>query len=216
MQVGVLEDEVVRLEPLRLEHVGPLLTAATEDRATFGLAPVPGDRAGMQAYVEAALDDARARRAAPFAIVRKDRGVVAGATRLMNLEWWTWPRGPILVVGEPRRRDAGDPPDVAEIGHVWLAASAQRTAINTAACVLLMRHAFETWVVHRLVLKTDARNQRSRDAIGRLGGVFEGVLRAHQPAADGIIRDTAMFSITRTEWPAVQARLGLVPGGGPA
>jgi RimJ/RimL family protein N-acetyltransferase len=72
---------------------------------------------------------------------------------------------------------------------------------------MMMHHAFEVWRVHRLVLKTDARNERSRAAILRLGGHFEGVLRAHLPAADGRVRDTAMFSIIEAEWPEVRARL---------
>ena len=113
----------------------------------------------------------------------------------MNLEWWSWPAGPIHVAGEPRRADAGEPPDVAEIGHAWLEAAAQRTAVNTAACLLLMIHAFDAWRVHRLVLKTDERNLRSRAAIERLGGRFEGILRAHLPAADGTIRNTALYAI---------------------
>ena len=78
---------------------------------------------------------------------------------------------------------------------------------STAACVLLMTHAFESWRVHRLTLKTDARNLRSRAAILRLGGQFEGILRAHLPAADGQIRDTAMFSVVRSEWPGLKPRL---------
>ncbi|MDB4933280.1 MAG: acetyltransferase, ribosomal protein N-acetylase [Labilithrix sp.] len=200
-----LEDAHVRLEPLSTDHVDALTHAANEDRSTYDLAPVPRDQTAMRAYVDAALAD---RAAIPFAIVAKAPAErVVGSMRFMNLEWWTWPAGPVRAEGEPRRRDAGDPPDVVEIGHVWLARSAQRTVVNSAACLLLMRHAFEAWRVNRLVLKTDARNERSRAAIHRVGGVFEGILRQHQPAADGIVRDTAMFSITRAEWPAVERRL---------
>jgi RimJ/RimL family protein N-acetyltransferase len=208
MRAPVMQNDSVRLEPLGIEHVEPLLAAATEDRSTFELAPVPGNREDMQAYVEAALEDARAERAVPYAIARKSaKGTIVGSARLMSLEWWRWPIGPIHVEGEPRRAEDGDPPDAAEIGHVWLARSAQRTDVNTASCLLLMRHAFEVWKVHRLVMKTDARNMRSREAIARLGGTFEGILRSHQPAADGIIRDTAMFSILPRDWPAIRDRL---------
>jgi len=133
----------------------------------------------------------------PFAIAHA--GAIVGSVRLMSLEWWSWPPGP-TPAGEPRRAAAGDPPDVCEIGAAWLAPHAQRTAVNTHACQLMMTHAFEVWRVHRLVLKTDARNARSRAAIERLGGHFEGILRQHMPAADGQIRDTAMFSITAAEW----------------
>lgn len=208
---ALLEDAMVRLEPLTHAHVDGLTAAATEDRATYDLAPVPRDRAGMAAYVDAALADHAAGRAVPYAIVRKgdpaggDR--IVGSSRLMNLEWWTWPPGEVRVAGDPRRASEGDGPDAAEIGHAWLAPSAQRTGVNTAACLLLMRHAFGAWNVHRLVLKTDARNARSRNAILRLGARFEGILRQHLPAADGVVRDTAMFSIIRGEWPEIEARL---------
>ena len=213
--VGTLENADVRLEPLSLAHVASLAAASAEDPDLYALAPVPTDEVGMRAYVEAALADAAAGRAVPFAIVRKrvpdaggaDAGQVVGSTRFMNLEWWAWPPRPIRVSGEPRRAAAGDPPDVVEIGHAWLAASALRTNANTAACLLLMAHAFEVWRVHRLTLKTDARNARSRAAIERLGGRFEGVLRAHLPAADGIVRDTAMFSLLPAEWPNAKMRL---------
>jgi RimJ/RimL family protein N-acetyltransferase len=117
------------------------------------------------------------------------------------------------VAGEPRRAAAGDPPDVAELGSGWLEPAAQRTAVFTATSLLLLGHAFETWRVHRLVVKTDVRNTRSRAAIERLGGRFEGVLRAHLPAADGVVRDTAMYSILPAEWPAVRIRLESALGG---
>jgi RimJ/RimL family protein N-acetyltransferase len=203
------ESRHVRLEPLAYGHVPALVRAATADRATFGLAPVPRDRAEMDAYVAAALADEQANRALPFAIVRLDRGAaeVVGSIRLMNLEWWSWPAGPIHVAGEPRRAAAGDPPDVAELGHGWLEPSAQRTAVFTATSLLLLGHAFDTWRVHRLVLKTDERNLRSRAAIERLGGRFEGILRAHLPAADGVVRDTAMYSILPGDWQGVRKRL---------
>jgi RimJ/RimL family protein N-acetyltransferase len=94
-----------------------------------------------------------------------------------------------------------------EIGGTWLAPSAQRTAINTEAKLLMLTHAFETWRVHRVSLKTDARNARSRAAILRLGARFDGVVRATRVAADHAIRDDAMYSILDAEWPAVKAAL---------
>jgi RimJ/RimL family protein N-acetyltransferase len=226
----------VRLEPLAHEHVDALVRAATADRTTFGLAPVPRDRAEMVDYISAALADEQARRALPFTIVdltapraeassarRSEHGgpgnplrvsgQIVGSIRLMSLEWWSWPPGPISVAGEPRRAAAGDPPDVAELGHGWLVPSAQRTAVFTATSLLLLGHAFETWRVHRLVLKTDARNARSRAAIERIGAPFEGILRAHLPAADGVVRDTAMYSLLPAEWPGVRKRLESALGG---
>jgi RimJ/RimL family protein N-acetyltransferase len=200
----------VRLDPLSLDHVDALVEAAA-DRGTFDLAPVPRDRREMVDYVERALVDERQGRARTFTVVAP-RGQVVGSIRLMNLEWWSWPPGPVRVAGEPRRFELGDPPDAAEIGHAWLAPSAQRTAINTAACLLLMTHCFEVWRVHRLVLKTDERNARSRAAIARLGGHLEGILRAHLPAADGLIRNTALFSIVPEQWASIRNRLERVLG----
>ena len=218
LATGALENDFVRLEPLGPGHVGELAAAAQEDPGLYGLAPVPGDAEGMQAYVRAALADAAALRAVPYAIVRKARGGdrsargdrIAGSVRFMSLEWWTWPDRPsfpIRVAGEPRQAQAGHPPDVVEIGHAWLAASAVRTAVNTAACLLMLAHAFEVWRVHRVTLKTDARNARSRAAIDRIGARFEGILRSHLPAADGIVRDTAMYSLLPGEWPETKQRL---------
>lgn len=102
-------------------------------------------------------------------------------------------------------------PFAVEVGGTWLAASAQRTAVNTEAKLLLLAHAFDTWGVVRVDLKTDARNERSRAAIERLGARFEGVLRRWQPSQvageeDGY-RDSAIYSVLDTEWPSVRANL---------
>lgn len=202
--VGELALGKVRLLPLSKEHVDALTKAATGDRSTFDLAPIPRDRAEMERYVDRALAEHASFKSVPFAV--EHRGEIVGHYRLMSLEWWTWPDGPIHVEGEPRF-PGSHPPDVAEIGHAWITPAAQRTAVNSTVCFLLMRQAFEEWKVHRLVLKTDARNERSRNAITRLGGKLEGILRAHTPAADGTIRDVAMFSILPSEWPAVKTRL---------
>lgn len=204
IRVGELANADVRLAPMALEHVEALTVAATADRSTFELAPVPRDRSEMTAYVERALAEQEANLSVPF--VAFQAGAVVGSYRLMSLEWWRWPDGAIRAEGEPRL-PGKDPPDVAEIGHAWLTPPAQRTRFNTAACHLLMRHAFEIWNVHRLVLKTDARNERSRNAIARLGGQLEGILRSHSPAADGVVRNTALFSVLPAEWLDVRMRL---------
>ncbi|HYM66201.1 MAG TPA: GNAT family protein, partial [Patescibacteria group bacterium] len=136
----------------------------------------------------------------PFATVDRASGRVAGSTRFLNIEFWTWPP-------DNRHQRGPERPDAVEIGATWLAASAQRTPINTEAKLLMLTHAFDHWRVHRVSLMTDARNQRSRQAILRLGAGFDGVLRAARPASDGAIRDTAAFSILEAEWPAVRANL---------
>jgi RimJ/RimL family protein N-acetyltransferase len=127
-------------------------------------------------------------------------GRVVGSTRYLNVEFWAWP------AGNPLQRGAGLP-DVVEIGATWLAPAAQRTPINTEAKLLMLTHAFEVWRVHRVSLMTDARNMRSRTAILRLGAKVDGVIRAARVAVDGVIRDTAAFSIVESEWPSVKAGL---------
>lgn len=192
-----LSGELVRLEPLSLAHLPDLLRAAGGERATFALTQVPEGEPALRRYIEAAREQAERGAQLPFATVDARHGVAVGSTRFLNLERWAWPDG------RPPRPE----PDAAEIGSTWLAAAAQRSGINTEAKLLMLTHAFEGWGVRRLQLKTDARNARSRRAIERLGARFEGILRAHMPAVDGGVRDTAMYSVTAEEWPAVRAHL---------
>jgi len=195
----VLDGQYVRLEPLAAEHVPALVTAAAESRATYGFSWVPDGEGPMVAYVEEALAARAAGDELPFATVRRADGRVVGTTRFSDTAPWSWP------AGSPFQRH--DRPDVAEIGHTWLAASAQRTGVNTEAKALMLRHAFEVWEVHVVRLRSDCRNARSRAAIERLGARFEGVRRADRPGADGTVRDSAFYSISRAEWPAVRERL---------
>jgi len=106
------------------------------------------------------------------------------------------------------RNGAPEPlPDACEIGYTWLNRSAIRTGANTEAKLLMLTYAFEGWGVLRVCFHTDARNQRSRAALERIGGKFEGVLRAHRMAADFIPRDSVRYSIVAAEWPDVKQRL---------
>jgi N-acetyltransferase len=194
-----LEGKIVRLVPLQLVHAGALLAAAGEDRSTYGFTVVPADAAQMRAYIQQGLDQADRGESMPFATVDARTGRVVGTTWYLNLQRW---HGAF----EPAPSKAS-PPSVLEIGSTWLAASAQRTAINTEAKLLMLRQAFEVWKVLRVTLKTDVRNMKSRAAILRLGAKEDGVLRAWQLAADGGPRDTAFYSILLSEWPAVRARL---------
>jgi RimJ/RimL family protein N-acetyltransferase len=189
----------VRLEPLTLDHVPALVAAASESRATYLYSIVPDGEDAMRAYVNAALEARAAGEHLPFATVRAMDGHVVGTTRFSDLTPWTWP------TGSANQRHGR--PDVAEIGHTWLAASAQRTEANTEAKSLMLHHAFDVWEVHLVRLRTDRRNARSRAAIERLGARFEGVLRADRPGVDGTVRDSAFYSITRDEWPSVRDRL---------
>jgi RimJ/RimL family protein N-acetyltransferase len=126
-------------------------------------------------------------------------GSVIGSTRFWNLERWAWPPEHPL-----RNRST---PDACEIGYTWLAPSAVRTGANTEAKLLMLSHAFEVWEVLRVCFHTDARNQRSQAALQRIGGQFEGILRAHRLAADLIPRDSARYSIVAAEWPTVKQHL---------
>jgi RimJ/RimL family protein N-acetyltransferase len=191
----------VVLEPLRLEHVGGLVAAASGDRSTYGFTEVPDGEAAMATYVEDLVADQAEGFALPFAIRLAVTGPVVGSTRLFDLASWPHPatrRGGVAP---------GATPDVAEIGGTWLAASVQRSSVNTTCKRLLLGHAFDTWGVERVCLQTDSRNERSRAAIERIGARFEGIRRAHKRATDGTARDSAFFSILRSEWPEVRARL---------
>jgi RimJ/RimL family protein N-acetyltransferase len=194
-----LEGHRVRLEPLSLAHADALALAAAESRATYGLTEVPTGAANMARYIESALADAARGFAIPLATFDQQSQRVVGSTRFGNIEHWTWPQAPAPPVPKG--------PDAVEIGWTWLAQSAQRTHVNTEAKLLMLTHAFDVWAVRRVTLKTDARNARSRANIERVGGRLDGILRAHSPAWDGGVRDTAIYSILPAEWPAARERL---------
>lgn len=186
-----LRGDLVRLEPLTEEHVPGLALAAEEDRSAYGYTMVPR-AAETAAYVTAQL----ARDGVtPFAQVRVADGTPAGCT----------------AYSHPRAWPGRDGLSAVEVGGTWLAASAQRTGINTEAKLLLLAHAFETLHVARVDFRTDARNLRSRQAIERLGARFEGVLRnwgpSWVPGEEGMLRDSAVFSVIAAEWPQVKSAL---------
>ncbi|MGE7387819.1 GNAT family N-acetyltransferase [Streptomyces sp. NPDC004126] len=198
-----LHGRLVRLEPMAPAHAEGLLAAATEDRATFGYTYVPADAAAVERYIERARLDGEAHLAVTYTIVRAQDGRVAGTSRLRDLEHWhagVWPP-------RPGRANPDTIPDAGAIGSTWLAPWAQRTGINTETKYLLLSMAFDQWNVHRISLHADARNTRSRTAIERLGAAFEGIRRAHFLAADGGIRDSALYSITRDDWSHVREQL---------
>lgn len=144
----------------------------------------------MRKYIETAWKEKRKGVSLPFATVEQSSGTIVGSTRFGNID-------------RHNRR--------AEIGWTWINPRWQRTAINTEAKFLMLRHAFEVWKCVRVELKTDVLNEKSRAAILRLGAKQEGVLRRHQITDAGRFRDTVYFSIIDTEWKAVkkilQARL---------
>ena len=189
----------VRLEPLQSRHAPGLAAAAAADPELYRMTRVPFSEDAARQYVAAAAAARDAGTAAPFAVVRLADETVIGSTRLFDLEQWAWPEG------HPRHGHQG--PDTCEIGHTWLAASAIRTGVNTEMKRLMLTLAFETWEVQSVCFHTDARNERSRQALARIGARYEGTLRSHRLAADGRPRDSARFAITAADWPAVRAHL---------
>jgi RimJ/RimL family protein N-acetyltransferase len=197
----------VQLEPLAVGHIPGVAAAAAEDRSSFTFSEVPNGLEEVTRYVSHNIDLARSGRQVPFAVRVLATDRIVGATRFMDLEVFGWP--PPWPPGVTRGPAPSDdtPPSVAEIGGTWYAASAQRTVVNTECKLLLLSYAFDTWGVLRVTLKTDARNERSRTAILRIGARFEGIRRVHAPAVDGGVRDTAYYSIVAREWPEVHAHL---------
>ena len=195
----VLLGKHVRLEPLEHRHVDGLVAAAGDDAELYQWSPVPCGKDAATNYVDTALAWRDAGSAVPFAIVRVSDSVVLGSTRFWNIERWAWPQA-----HPSHGRSAAD---ACEIGYTWLTCSATRTAANTESKLLMLTHAFEVWQVLRVCFHTDARNQRSRAALERIGGQCEGILRAHRLAADYIPRDSVRYSILASEWAGVKERL---------
>ena len=181
-----LEGHGVRLEPLSPEHEAGLREAAADGELwTLRITSVPEpERTG--AYIDAALQGQAAGTMLPFAVRDQASGRIVGSTRYHDI---------VAAI------------DRVEIGYTWYAASMQRTHVNTACKLLLMTHAFETLGCQVVGWRTDIENHRSQRAIERLGARRDGVLRHHALRRDGTVRDTVMYSLLRSEWPAVRERL---------
>jgi N-acetyltransferase len=193
-EVPVLEGSRVRLEHLSWRHAANLAAAAEEDRSSYGFTWVPAVDE-VDEYLRARLGRVESGTMVAWAQIRVADGRAVGCTAYWDPRYWP---------GDTRLC-------AVEIGHTWLAASAQGTGINTESKLLLLRHAFEVWELARVDLKTDARNLRSRRAIEGLGARFEGVLRNWSPSwvpgERGQLRDSAMFSIIAPEWPSCREHL---------
>jgi RimJ/RimL family protein N-acetyltransferase len=201
VDVGPLIGKQVRLEPLRHDHVPGLVAAAADGGELYRWSPVPQDEAQIRRYVETAVAARDSEAAVPFAVLRAQDDVVIGSTRFFDLGYWAWPDGSAGSLGH------GSGPDTCEIGYTWLSRHAIRTGANTEMKRLMLTYAFDTWQVRSVCLHTDARNQRSRDAMRRIGARFEGILRAHRLGADLAPRDSVRFSVTAADWPEVRLRL---------
>jgi N-acetyltransferase len=186
IELITLEGQWVRLEPLSRAHAGDLAIVSGEAEIWRYMPAELIRIEQLHAWIDDALEQQAAGAIVPFAIVERASGRAIGGTRYLNI----------------MRKDRG-----IEIGWTWLARRAWRTAVNTECKYLLLRHAFETLGCIRVQLKTDRRNERSRRAIERIGGQFEGILRQHMILRDGTYRDSAFYSIIDSEWPAVKERL---------
>ena len=184
----MLEGAVVRLEAIRLEHADLFWEVAKDDlEEIFRWIPysmrTPEDFCRL---VHQTLDEQQRGESVAFATVEKSSQRVIGSTRFMNID-------------RANRR--------VEIGSTWIAPAWQRTAVNTEAKYLMLRHAFEVWECIRVELKTDALNQKSRNAILRIGAKEEGTLRRHVITWTGRVRDSVYFSILDYEWPEMKRKL---------
>jgi N-acetyltransferase len=181
-----LEGAQVRLEPLAKTHLAGLAEVGLDEELWRWIPTAVRTKEEMAAYIETALNEQEHGVSLPFAIVEKATRRAIGSTRYGNID-------------RMHHR--------AEIGWTWVARGWQRTAINTEAKYLLLRHAFETLGCMRVELKTDSLNERSRAAILRIGAREEGIFRNHMITESGRLRHTVYFSIIDSEWPAVKARL---------
>lgn len=179
---------VVRLEPVRQDHAEFFWEVAKNDlEDIFRWIPYSmKTRADFQRLIDKAFEEQERGESVVFATVEQNSGHVIGSTRFMNID-------------RVNRR--------VEIGSTWIATAWQRTAVNTEAKYLMLRHAFEVWRCMRVELKTDALNQKSRNAILRIGAKEEGTLRRHLLTCSGRVRDTVYFSILDDEWPEVKKKL---------
>lgn len=181
-----LEGRYVRLEPLTAEHIAALAEIGLDEDLWKWIPNPVRTLEEMSAYVRTALDERANGSALPFTLIDKASGRAIGSTRYANIE-------------RIHHR--------LEIGWTWVARQWQRSAINTEAKYLLLRHAFETLRCIRVELKTDSLNERSRAAILRIGAREEGTFRNHMITASGRIRHSVYFSVLDSEWPEVKTRL---------
>ena len=181
-----LEGEHVRLIPMEAEHREAMLQAASDGRLwELWYTTVPSEES-IDEYIRNTLDKRTSGIEYPFVVVHKATGAIIGSTRYYNIE--------------PHNRRL-------EIGYTWYAKSYQRSAVNTECKYLLLNYAFEQLNCIAVQFMTHERNERSRNAILRLGAKQDGILRNHRILQDGSIRNSVVYSITADEWPEIKTRL---------
>ena len=182
----VLEGRHVRLEPMEAAHAQELAQAVRDGelwKLWYTSVPRPET---IDEHVTLMLKRREQRTFLPFVVRLRETGEVVGQTTFCNVD-------------HDNRR--------VEIGYTWYSQRVQRTAVNTEAKYLLLGHAFDAWQCIAVEFRTNWFNERSRAAIARLGAKQDGVLRNHQRLPDGSFRDTVVFSIIQSEWPAVKNNL---------
>ncbi len=186
IELLTLNGNFIRLEPLKIEHLDALCEVGLfEDIWRWSPTQIDSQE-GMRNYIETALDEQFRSVSLPFVIIEKSSNKIVGSTRFGNI----------------------DPKNLrTEIGWTWINPQWQRTYINTEAKLLMLTHAFETWNCIRVELKTDALNEKSRNAILRLGAKQEGIFRRHIICQSGRLRDSVYFSILDNEWQNVKEHL---------
>jgi RimJ/RimL family protein N-acetyltransferase len=190
LQPATLQGRFVRLEPLSFDHCDDLCRVGLDPELWRWIPSQVTTPEQMRAYIETALAEQRQGISLPFAVITMESSRAIGSTRYGN-------------VNLPNKR--------VEIGWTWYAPTHQRTPINTECKLLLLTHAFEQLGMIRVEFKTDVLNEKSRNALVRIGAIQEGIFRKHLVCESGRIRDTVYFSILDSEWPetkrALEARL---------
>jgi RimJ/RimL family protein N-acetyltransferase len=186
IQTVTLEGRYIRLEPLSLAHHAQLCEMGLDEELWRWVVRPVRTPDEMRAYIEEALADQAAGTALPFATIDKASGRAIGSTRFANIDRVN---------------------HHVEIGWTWLGLRWQRTAANTEAKYLMLRHAFETWGCLRVEFKTDSLNEPSREALLRIGAKEEGLFRNHMITSTGRLRHSVYYSIIASEWPSVKAHL---------
>lgn len=171
---------------MRVDHLPALCRVGLDPSLWELTANIVKDEGDLERYVRSALADQMLGKAVPFVTIERESGTVVGSTRFGNID-------------TANRKT--------EIGWTWINPKWQRTVINTEAKLLMLTHAFEVWKCIRVEFKTDIKNERSRNAMKRIGCVEEGVLRNHMITESGRFRDSIYFSIIESEWAKVKEDL---------
>jgi RimJ/RimL family protein N-acetyltransferase len=182
----ILDGRRVRLEPLDENHYDGIVKAGAFEELWKWTNAIASTPETMRAYFDEAMRMRQTGTALPFATIDKKSNTIIGSTRFANAD-------------RANRR--------VEIGWTWITPSFQRSYVNSEAKYLMLRHAFETWNCARVELKTDVLNEKSRNAMKRIGAIEEGVLRKHVLTYSGRWRDSIYYSVLDTEWPMVRQRL---------